>query len=561
MRNITFTTLLYRPTAILCSNIKSMDIAYTARILRALIALAALTLFIYPVYAEGPIVRITEIMYNAEGRDEGKEFVEIVNTGPGEIDMTTVQFFERSDRQKGRTIAQGQGSTILQPGDVAVIVANPEKFLENYTFTGTILDTTIFALLNAGTTVSLQKDTQLLHSVTYAIQNGASGDGNSLHIAQNDSITAGTPSPGVVENITIDTSTTTQTPDQTQTETQPTQPTPTDTDTTPSDTETASTETETQTSTNSPSTDTSASTTQEDTTAAPSTDTTDTEEEDEEEAEVVTKPVLTSDPPVIFLASTTAFSVTRQRDGEEETLYGLWNFGDGGYTYGNVVEHAYLHTGDYIIVFQELSEDGSEGIALQKEIQVVFPQVHLERIDDAFIRLHNRHAFILDISGWRIESQGTIFTFPEKSLVPKRKSIVIPFSVPEGQEIFFITAGGGQFSGKQKQPDTTKAQPSTATKQKTGAGKSKQATKESKAKTERYILAEQDTNSEQKISYSKNSTGVFDTDSAKYQEEEKQGGNMRMVLVWLALLIGIITIALVPLLLARQEKRKHLDHA
>ena len=104
-----------------------------------------------------------------------------------------------------------------------------------------------------------------------------------------------------------------------------------------------------------------------------------------------TPPVFVSDPSVVFSASTTRFSVVRQHDEQEEVLYGLWNFGDGAYTHGTVVEHMYLHPGAYIIVFQELDEDGSEGFALQKEIRVVFPQVSIERVDDAFVRLHNRH--------------------------------------------------------------------------------------------------------------------------------------------------------------------------
>ena len=47
----------------------------------------------------GPSLRITEIMYDAEGGDEGKEYVEVKNTGPGTIDMTTVKFFEREERE------------------------------------------------------------------------------------------------------------------------------------------------------------------------------------------------------------------------------------------------------------------------------------------------------------------------------------------------------------------------------------------------------------------------------------------------------------------------------
>ena len=153
-----------------------------------------------------PTLRITEIMYDAEGGDTGKEFVEVMNTGSEDIDMTRVKFFERNDRpdRPGGSLAQSQGSTILQPGGVAVIVANPTSFLQHYTsFNGVLLDTRNFALLNAGATVSVTIDGRLLHSVTYTTDDGAKGDGTSLHIRQDGDIVADDPSPGVMSGATI----------------------------------------------------------------------------------------------------------------------------------------------------------------------------------------------------------------------------------------------------------------------------------------------------------------------------------------------------------------------
>ena len=90
---------------------------------------------------------------------------------------------------------------MLQPGGVAVIVAKPELFLENYTYSGVVLDTSNFALLNAGARVSLTVEERVLHRITYALEDGANGDGKSLHIKQNDTLAPGDPSPGTVSDI------------------------------------------------------------------------------------------------------------------------------------------------------------------------------------------------------------------------------------------------------------------------------------------------------------------------------------------------------------------------
>ena len=90
-------------------------------------------------------LRITEFMYNAEGADGGKEYVEIINTGPGDITASAIKFSEH-----GRTRGI-RGSAVLKPGDIAVIVSEPTKFSEHYSsFTGTLLDSANFSLNNTG---------------------------------------------------------------------------------------------------------------------------------------------------------------------------------------------------------------------------------------------------------------------------------------------------------------------------------------------------------------------------------------------------------------------------
>ena len=519
---------LFFGVCVLCSRIVLMtSVLSVLRFLCVSGVFMACVFSVGVVYAAESVLSITEIMYDAVGGDEGKEFVEVVNTGSGEIDMTKVKFFERNDRpdRPGGSLVQSQGSTVLLPGEVAIIVAKPELFLQQYSFDGVLLDTRNFALLNTGATVSLEIDDRLLHSVTYTAGDGAKGDGNSLHIKQDGVVFVSEPSPGVVQGIVADTFSV-------------------------SERDVGSGVVDTQVMSNAQRRDV-------------ETDTSSAFVPDMQKMAVREEkpPIFVSDPSVVFSASTTRFSVVRQRGGQEEVLYGLWNFGDGDYTYGTVVEHAYLHPGAYIVVFQELDENGSEGFALQKEIRVLFPQVSIERIDDAFVRLHNRYPFILDVSGWRIESQGVVFDFPMRSLVLGQNSIVVPFAIPEGQDVFFVTAGGGQFNGTYISPDVNASGSSVVV--------ATSANEEQKTdfvgvpapvSTKESAFLERDAVVERERSSDTTHTDVFVADAVGDQEEKHTGVAVRMIVMWVVLLIGIIVIALVPLIFVRREKAKRFTH-
>ena len=436
------------------------------------------------VHAAESSVRITEIMYDAEGKDEGKEFIEVINVGPGAIDMTTVDFFERADRYNGRPITQSKGSALLQPGEVAVLVANPELFLQHYAFDGVLLDTSTFALLNTGSTVSLERAGVVLHDVSYSSQDGAKGDGASLHVAQDGTITARLPTLGVARGIRVKDS-------------------------------------------GGVVTDTPAS----DDAQAPA------QHQQADEVRFVSRPS------VVFSASTTDFSVVRTaEDGSDEVLYGLWNFGDGAYEYGAAVEHMYLYPGAYIVVFQEVVEGDEPGIALQQEVSVLFPQVGVEWMNDAFVRLHNRHPFLLDVSGWQIVSNGSFFTFPEHSLVSAQDSIVVSFSAKPEDDLFFVTAGGGQFSGSHGMPTSPVPSP----------------TEDSAQEAEQPVAVTERSDDEEM-------RGVFTGGGVKRSAASQEGDarteeagidQKRKVVVWIALLLGIMLVAVAPFLIVRDEKKR-----
>src|SRR3989344_6805654 len=102
-----------------------------------------------PVYAS---VVITEVMYDLEGADTGREWVKIQNDGVA-VDLTGWKFFEGGGNH-GLTLVQGDIS--LPQNGFAVIADNAEKFLLDWPgFSGTLFDS-VFSLSNTGETLILR---------------------------------------------------------------------------------------------------------------------------------------------------------------------------------------------------------------------------------------------------------------------------------------------------------------------------------------------------------------------------------------------------------------------
>ena len=138
-------------------------------------------------------VRIAEIMYDAAGSDEGREYVVVRNGGESSVDLADITFSPRAD-QPDKRLREGFGGTILRPGARAVIVSRPEQFSRHYDHVGIVPDSGNFSLLNTGSTVALKRDGVTIHTVVYDSDDGASGDGEALHVRPDGRIVAGEPS-------------------------------------------------------------------------------------------------------------------------------------------------------------------------------------------------------------------------------------------------------------------------------------------------------------------------------------------------------------------------------
>jgi len=159
---------------------------------------AAMVLLGVPVSALAQ-VSITEIMYDLEGSDSGREWAEVFNGGGSVVDLADWRFFEGETNHKLTAV---QGGSALASGGYAVITDNATQFLGDHVgFSGVLFDSS-FSLSNTGESLAL-RDSALadIDSVTYSSERGATGNGLSLQKSGGSWIAA-LPTPGAANATT-----------------------------------------------------------------------------------------------------------------------------------------------------------------------------------------------------------------------------------------------------------------------------------------------------------------------------------------------------------------------
>ena len=139
---------------------------------------------------------ITEIMYDLEGTDTNREWIEVKNTGSESTDLSKWFFF--SDNTKHALVPQGASS--VPAGGYAIIAQNTTNFMADWpSFEGLLFDSSWTGFNNeAGEEIALKDpDLNLVSPVTFTSSQGGAGDGDSLQNI-NGSWTGGTPTPGAV---------------------------------------------------------------------------------------------------------------------------------------------------------------------------------------------------------------------------------------------------------------------------------------------------------------------------------------------------------------------------
>lgn len=150
--------------------------AMKRRVIATLICICGLTA---PMLASAEL-RITEIMYDPEGSDSKKEWVEIFNEGPYLVDLSTVKFADKSAHILNAPPKNGgTGTMSIVPGAYVILAADATTFHSLYPNISQVIDTAM-SLGNSGATIGLGTSKGPLASASYDASLGGNGNGESL---------------------------------------------------------------------------------------------------------------------------------------------------------------------------------------------------------------------------------------------------------------------------------------------------------------------------------------------------------------------------------------------
>lgn len=179
---------------------------------RSITSRAASLAFIFILSAAFPAaanasVAISEIMYDPEGADTGREWVELYNDGAEDVALAggTGKGSWRIADSANHAITDpssgaGRGSLVVPAGGYLILASDPAAFMAEYSGDYSVAKASL-ALNNTGVTVSLiNGDGSTVSSAAYASSQGGDGNGASLQESSGAWIQA-LPTPGA-ENAT-----------------------------------------------------------------------------------------------------------------------------------------------------------------------------------------------------------------------------------------------------------------------------------------------------------------------------------------------------------------------
>jgi hypothetical protein len=363
-----------------------------------ILAIVLPVLFLSPLVLFAQI-EITEVMYDLEGSDSGREWIEIYNTTTEDIDLSTWRLFEAETNHKIKSAVEG-GPTSLPANTYGLLVDNFEKFNLDYpSFSGFVFDSA-FSLSNTSETLILRNNELVdIDSMNYLAEWGAKGDGNSLQKNGSNWLPA-LPTPGV-SNGDVDEAINLQDD--------------------PAD-----------------------------------------EPQDEIQPQVTTPlPVRTFKiEPQVFAAITTPLDKPIAGAGFffEGDAWGLkekplvneeyhWTFGDGGSAKGQKVLYVYQHPGDYIIVLQVISGEYTGADRFQVEVLPSEIIIYNVDVENQFIEIHNPSIHELNLSWWRLRVDGNYFALPKNTIVLPKKylkfsSVITGLTLKQNSQVDLLYPNG-----------------------------------------------------------------------------------------------------------------------
>jgi hypothetical protein len=341
----------------------------------------------------------TEIMYDAAGTDTGHEWMEIQNTGDGDIDLSSWKLFEANTNHKLSAVA---GSTVAS-GGFAIVVTDATKFMaDNPGFSGLIF-TSSFSLSNTGEALVLRDSSLVdIDSVTYDPLIGAAGDGNTLQKNSAGVWTAAASTPGKALSTsnasaaasantgTASASSTNQTVDSGAS--------------TGMDAPVPVTENEVQTYSSYSSQEVANTSL------------------DAPEFEVTSGRARFGFVGVPLEFRAKIKSVKNMPPGKTPTHD--WSWGDGTRISGQVVSHVYEYPGDYIAILN--SEYGAAQAVSKVIIKIIEPKIEVVTASGEYVEIANRDDKEMNLGAWKLESAGGMLVLPQDTIIKGKATIKMP---------------------------------------------------------------------------------------------------------------------------------------
>jgi hypothetical protein len=340
-------------------------------------------------------LQINEIMYDVDGSDTDREWIEVFNSSNEDLDITKVKL---SEANTNHGVIASDGNSILGSIGYAVIADNPSKFRTNFPdYNGLLFDST-FSLSNEGELLSLKNEAgTIVDSVNYDISIGAKGDGKSLQKVNGVWISA-IPTPGA-ENTASENATTTENVATT------TENTEKETSTSTSNTN-QSTQTITKTAIRYVSVHSSPE------------ELSDYEENSTFDISAGRERVSYVGTPIKFLAKYKTSKVS-----ECGTPTFSWSFGDGTKNIGSEVNHTYIYPGEYNIVLN--GSCGTRNSVSRTVVKILRPEIAFSYLPSGDLRFSNMGKTEINLGDWKVRGDSGSFEIPEDTIIGAGKEVVI----------------------------------------------------------------------------------------------------------------------------------------
>ena len=339
---------------------------------------------LFPFLAQSSVY-INEIMYDIEGSDDKKEWVEIYNDSAGEVDLKDWRFNDGSNHiLNAPPINGGRGSLILPAFGYAILASDATTTIIDYiSYSGIVIDTAMGLGNTSETLKIIDASGAAMDTVSYNSSMGANGDGKTLQKISGSWVGAA-PTPGAPNaggnSSSVNSSFSSSLPDLSQS------------------------------SSNAPSVANSGGG------SIPWPD------DPQIYANAGKDKTGIAGADVLFEGKALGI----KKEPLENARY-LWNFGDGASSEGKNIKHVYKYPGNYIAVLDVSS--GQYSASDRTNVKIAANELIIFEASNELIRLKNKSGVILDISGWFLRANGSFFKFPDYSLVAANSELIISSDV------------------------------------------------------------------------------------------------------------------------------------